>query len=118
MLNEGLDVVVHSLDQDVEHIKSHIQNIRTNGDETGYGRTHIMNHQKQLAAKQQMMMKQTAEQGGQMKPKGLPGGPGSPGTAGTPRPGSVPKPPQGAKQPPGAVSSDSAIDPQKMPRHI
>lgn len=114
MLDGGFEVHVHPFDNDVEHLQSHIADMQTHGDLSGFMRVHIMAHQQQLQTKQQQNMMQAMPTGGA---QGVPGGSGS-GVPGTPRPGSVPQPPAGPKQPPGSIPQDQMRDPSVMPRKM
>lgn len=111
MLNGGFQVHTHTLDDDQLHIQSHTQDMQQFGDKSGFLRVHILQHQAQLAAKQQQAG--MAAQGGE---QGVPGGAG-PGVAGTPRPGSVPQGPQ-QRGVNGAIPPDQMRDPSAMPRRM
>lgn len=108
-LIEGLDLPVHELDDDQEHLKEHIKAM-VQGDSHGSVRQHMLQHRMQMNKKMQMAAQQLAGQ------QGSPGGGGQPGAAGTPRPGAQPAPPRGGQQPPGAIHSDRMQDPGAAPR--
>ena len=113
IMDNGMDVVVHPMDDDIKHIKAHMQDVKEKGDSTGFKRAHMLKHQAQIGAKQQQQMQKE-------NPKGAPGTPGggAPGIAGVPKPGSVPQPPAGARQPNGAIHPDQMKDPSVMPRKM
>ena len=108
-LMEGLDLPVHELDDDQEHMKVHLKAM-VRGDEHGSVRQHMLKHRMQMNHKMQMAAQSI--QGMQ----GSPGGGGQPGAAGTPRPGAQPAPPRGGQNPPGAIHSDRMQDPGAAPR--
>lgn len=99
----NIPAFVSPLDDDIEHIRSHQQAAKTDGDLNGQIRRHIEDHIKAIQSKQQ-----------QPPPKGYPGIPGGAGAgvAGTPRPGAVPAGPRAGQQPPGAVNQDQMQDAQ------
>jgi len=107
-LMEGLDLPVHELDEDQEHMKVHLKAL-IKGDEHGSIRQHLLLHRMQM--NQKMQMAAAATQGMQ----GSPGGAG-PGAAGSPRPGAQPAPPRGGQQPAGAIHADRMQDPSAAPR--
>lgn len=113
MLLAGLPVPIQPSDDDVKHIKTHMEALQQ-GDESGFIRVHIQEHQQQMEHKQQLKVAMAMQQKGQ---QGAPGGAG-PGIAGTPKPGSVPKGPANMKMPPGSQHQDSLKDASKMPRHF
>jgi hypothetical protein len=108
-LMEGLDLPVHELDEDQEHMKVHLKAM-AGGDTHGSVRQHMLQHRMQMNKKMQMAAQ--AVQGMQ----GSPGGGGQPGAAGSPRPGAQPAPPRGGQQPPGAIHADRMQDPSAAPR--
>lgn len=114
MLESGLEVIVHPMDDDAEHLKKHAP-LMKDGDNTGNKRIHMMAHQNQLKQKQEMALQQQMKA---MKPKGQPGTPGQPGLPGQPRPGSVPQGPANMKKPNGAIPPDQMKDPAMMPRKM
>jgi hypothetical protein len=91
---------VHPMDNDVQHLQSHMAEMQKTGDPTGQLRVHVMKQQAQMMAKQQAQQAQMA-------------GPGGPGA---PRPGAQPGMPRGGQAPPGAIHSDQIQDPNRMPR--
>lgn len=122
LLEDGFDLPVQPLDQDLEHLKAH-QPLMQTGDPHGVVRMHIALHLKQLQAKQQIQMQQAAMQS--MQQQGAPGVPGGagPGVAGTPRPpmgpgmpqaGVAPAGPRLMRGPPGMIRPDNL--PLQMPR--
>ena len=110
-LAEGLDLPVHMLDDDKEHMQAHIEALKA-GDPTGAVRSHLLKHRMQMQKKMMVQQQQIAQMQGQ------PGGPGGagPGVAGSPRPGASPGQPRGGQNPPGAVHSDRLQDPAAAPR--
>jgi hypothetical protein len=114
LLVEGLALPVHELDDDKEHLQTHIQAMQeSNGDPSGAVREHMMMHTTQMQKKMQM---QLAAMAGMQR--GLPGSPGGagPGAAGAPKPGAQPMPPRGGQNPPGAIHQDRMADPSAAPR--
>jgi hypothetical protein len=112
MLLEGFDVHVHPLDQDAEHLKSHMPALQQTGDPHGTIRAHIQAHIMSMQMKNMAsMQRQQAQSGGGPQPGGG-GGPGQP------KPGAVPGQPQLAKRPDGAVHPDrgAASGVIEMPR--
>jgi hypothetical protein len=110
MLADGFDVHVHMLDQDPQHIQSHMRAMQQ-GDPTGAFRVHIQRHQQSMGLKQAQQMQQQAQQGGPQQQQGQPpGGPGGPPGAGGPAPGGQPQPQRPVRGPPGM------IPPDQMPR--
>lgn len=119
MLADGFEVMVHPLDNDPQHIQSHMLYLQQHGDPSGLLRIHLQAQLKQAGAKQraavmQQMQQAMAQQG--IVPQGPPGqpGPSRPGMPGprpgTPQPGAVPAGPRQLKGPPGM------IHPDRMPR--
>lgn len=105
LLEQGFDCLVHPMDDDQQHIQSHMVAMRmSGGDLHGTIRAHIIRHQQQMQAKAQVQAQQQQVQG-------LPGGPGGagPGVAGTPQPGAQPAVPRLVKGPPGMIA------PERMP---
>ncbi len=88
MLINGFAVTVQPMDDDVKHMKLHMEAAEATGDPSGLIRVHIMEHQKQMQAKQ--------------APQGQPGAP-----QGGPRPGAQAQAPTGPQQPAGAVRPDA-----------
>lgn len=118
LLTEGIDLAVHPMDNDVEHMQKHMMLMQTlGGDPTGVIRVHLERHKMSLEQKtaQAMQMGQT---GGPTAIPGQPGVPGGagPGVAGTPRIGAQPGQPRNGQQPPGAIHKDQMHDPRAMPR--
>jgi hypothetical protein len=105
-LQEGLDLPVHELDDDQQHMQVHLKAM-VGGDEHGSVRQHMLKHRMQMNHKMQMAAQSI---------QGMPGGGGQPGAAGTPRPGAQPAPPRGGQQPPGAIHADRMQDPGAAPR--
>ncbi len=107
MMANGLHVEVHPIDDDVEHLKSHLPAASQLGRHVASinFKAHIAGHLLQLQKKAQMAGPATA--------KGQPGVPGgaSPGVAGTPRPGATPSAPRGGQNPAGTVHQDHMADP-------
>jgi hypothetical protein len=115
MLADGFDVHVHMLDQDPQHIQSHMKAMQQ-GDPTGAFRIHIQRHQQSMGMKQAQQMQQQAQQQGPPQQPGQPGGGppqpgrGGPPGAGPPAPGGQPQMPRPVRGPPGM------IHPDQMPR--
>jgi hypothetical protein len=105
MLEAGYPMMVHALDNDIEHMQAHMQMFQAQGDWHGTVREHMMRHQIQMQTKQQAMM---AQQQQMLQPQGAQGG-----ASGGPRQGAVPAGPR-AQQPPGAIHRDRM--PMGMPR--
>jgi hypothetical protein len=99
MIEQGLEVAVHPMDDDVKHIQVHMQ-VMAGGDVYGTVRAHILRHQQSIEIKTQAM---------QAQQQGLPGSPGGagPGVAGTPQPGAQPQGPRLVKGPPGMIAPES-----------
>jgi hypothetical protein len=135
LLSEGIDLAVHPMDNDVEHIQMHMP-LLGNGDPTGVVRVHLERHKMSMEQKTASSM----QAGGMPPPTGIPQGatmvgglnpsppagepgiPGGqmneqpqPGVAGTPRIGAQPGQPRFQK-PPGAIHQDQLKAPGKMPR--
>lgn len=100
MMHNGMLAVVHTGDNDVEHMQSHNESAVLTGDPRGLIRQHIADHNASLQAKQQKAM---GPQGGA---QGVPGGAG-PGVPGSPRPGAMPAPQRPVQNPPGAIQQDN-----------
>lgn len=90
MLIMGFQASVHPMDNDPEHMKTHIEAAQMTGDPNGLIRIHIQAHMDQLKQKQAQMQpqQQAPQQGG-------------------PRPGGQVQPPTGPQQPAGAVRPDA-----------
>ena len=118
MMAEGFTVDPHPLDNDVEHLKSHMQALQQTGDPHGTIRVHIQATQQAMQMKQQASMQRALAQQG-MKPPGQPGAPGG-GGAGAPQPGATPGAPHAPHRPPGAVHPDRAAHSGivQMPRRM
>jgi hypothetical protein len=122
LMLQGLDLPVHPVDEDGQHIQAHQKAMEAAGDPHGTFREHIIRHIQQ----QSMKAQQAAQQpGGPMgAPQGEPGIPGgqqpgggpAPGVAGTPKAGAQPMMPRGGQNPPGAIHRDQLHDPHVMPR--
>jgi hypothetical protein len=107
MMDEGLVVDTHIMDNDMEHLQAHKKSMDQEGDEHGLKLVHIQKHQKQAQAK---VMAQKAALGGQ-------GGASPPQGGGQPTPpGAQPRGPQGPQAPAGVIPQDQMKDPNVMPR--
>ena len=106
LLEDGLALPVHTLDDDKKHLQEH-QKVLQQGDPTGAIREHMMLHVEQMQKK--MKVQQMAMEQMQRGQQGAPGGAG-PGVAGTPRQGAAPGVPRGGQKPPGAVHQDRLPD--------
>ena len=102
MLMEGFQVHVSPLDNDQEHLQSHLNFLKTGGpiaDSHATLRAHIQEHMVSLQKKQM-----AAAPGGQ---PGTPGGQQGRGMPGQPRQGAMPgRLPTGTQSPPGAIPAD------------
>ena len=113
LLAEGIEMMVHPLDNDAEHMQIHAEALKM-GDIHGNIRTHILAHQQAL----QMKATAAAMQQAQAAMMGQGGPPGAPGGQPTqPRPGAQPGTNRGGMQnPAGAIHQDQMADPQRAPR--
>jgi hypothetical protein len=132
LLVEGIDLAVHPMDNDVEHMQTHFPMLQT-GDPTGALRVHLERHKLSMEQKMQAAM----QAGGMAPPTGIPqgdtmvgglqgepgipggamGGQPQPGVAGTPRIGAQPGGPRPNGQgPPGMIHQDQLQSAGKMPR--
>jgi hypothetical protein len=114
LLETGVDMPVHPMDNHQEHMQAHMFAAQQSGDVHGTIRAHISMHQMHIQAKmqaEQMKMQQQQAMGG-----GAPGQPPGPPGAGGPRPGAQPMPPRGMQAPPGAIHNDQLQDPGRMPQ--
>ena len=110
ILQSGMPVTVHPMDDDVAHLQAHMPAFHENGDYTGFLREHMIFHQMQMQKKsqQQAMQQQQGQQpGGQQRP---PQGGAQPARSGA-KPGG-PRP--NGQQPPGMIHRDQ--QPLAMPR--
>lgn len=87
MMTQGFNVPVNPMDNDVEHLKSHTQDITINGDIHGNKTIHSQKHTEQMKAKTAPPPQAQLQQGG-------------------PQAGAQPQAPTGPQQPPGAVRTD------------
>jgi hypothetical protein len=134
LLTEGIDLAVHPMDNDVEHMQAHLP-LLLNGDPSGVLRVHIERHKMSMEQKTAAAM----QAGGMPPPTGIPAGstmvgglsgppngepgiPGGqmngqpqPGVAGTPRIGASPGQPR-MQGPPGMIHQDALKSAGKMPR--
>lgn len=125
LMVQGIDLPVHPVDDDGQHMQAHQAALQALGGSDPHGtfREHMMRHAQQQAMKamqaaQQQGMMPGAPQPGQ---PGIPGGqqPGgapAPGVAGTPKPGAQPMVPRGGQNPPGAIHHDQLRDASAAPR--
>lgn len=125
LMAQGIDLPVHPLDDDGQHMQAHQAAMQALGsDPHGTFREHLMRHAQQQAMKAQ----QAAQQQGLGAPPGAPGQPGvpggqqpggggpAPGVAGTPKPGAQPMMPRGGQNPPGSIHHDQLRDASVAPR--
>jgi hypothetical protein len=108
LLAHGFPVTVQAMDNDVEHLKTHMQAAQALGPQGPHidmFKVHILAHINQLNHKSQ------GASGGP-QPPGQPGA----GAQGQPRLGAPPGPPKPMQQPPGAIHQDAMQDPNKVPR--
>lgn len=97
LLESGYELPVHVMDDDIAHMKAHMQELQERGDWHGTIRSHMIRHQMQMQLKQQQMQQQQIQ--GLMQPGGQQRG-------GGPRQGATPGAPRGGQQPPGAIHQD------------
>jgi hypothetical protein len=111
ILQEGMTLPVHELDDDQQHMQTHLEAMR-GGDPSGSVREHMMYHRMQMEKKLQMAM-----QGAQAMQRGVPGSPGGagPGAAGSPREGAQPGQPR-LQGPAGMLHTDQMQGPGVQPR--
>lgn len=135
LLAEGIDLAVHPMDNDVQHIQAHLP-LLFGGDPAGVVRVHIERHKMSMEQKTASSMQMSGmppptgiPQGATMvgglspsPPAGEPGIPGGsmggqpqPGVAGTPRMGAQPMSPR-FQGPPGSIHQDRLKSAGKMPR--
>jgi hypothetical protein len=98
VLESGMPLPVHPMDDDQEHLKAHMEQFQQTGDFHGTLREHMIRHQMQMQQKQQAMQ---AQQQGMLQPHSPPQGAGgarSGGKATGPRPN--------GQGPPGMVHRD------------
>ena len=115
MLAEGLEAMVHPMDNDAEHMQIHLQALQ-GGDQHGTIRAHLPQHQQamQMKATAAAMQQAQASAMGQQQP-GQPGAP-APSKPGL-RPGAQPGTNRGGSQnPAGSFHQDEMIDPHRAPR--
>ncbi len=115
MLAEGLEAMVHPMDNDAEHMQIHLQALQ-GGDQHGTIRAHLQQHQQamQMKATAAAMQQAQASAMGQQQP-GQPGAP-APSKPGL-RPGAQPGTNRGGSQnPAGSFHQDEMIDPHRAPR--
>lgn len=126
LMAQGIDLPVHPLDDDGQHMQAHQAAMQALGsDPHGTFREHLMRHAQQQAMKAQQAAQQQglgAPSGGAPGEPGVPGGqqPGgggpAPGVAGTPKPGAQPMMPRGGQNPPGSIHHDQLRDASVAPR--
>ncbi len=87
MMSQGFNVPVSPMDNDVEHIQDHTQDIATKGDPHGNKTVHLQQHTMQMKMKTQPPAQQMG--------------------AGGPKPGAQQQGPTGPQQPNGAVRQDA-----------
>lgn len=124
LMAQGLDLPVHPVDDDGQHMQAHQQALQALGgaDPHGTFREHMMRHAQQQAMKAQQAAQQQGMMPGPQGEPGIPGGqqPGgaapAPGVAGTPRAGAQPMMPRGGQNPPGAIHHDQLRDARAAPR--
>lgn len=108
LMLHNFPVTVQMMDNDVEHLKAHMEAMKTMGGNSAHDmnlfQLHILAHMNQLNMKSQ----QSA--GGKQAPGNPQPGPG------TPRIGAQPGAQRPAQQPPGAIHQDQMADPNRMPR--
>lgn len=100
MVQHGLNLAIHPMDEDMQHMQEHAKALQETGDPMGVIRAHMARHQMQMQMKQQAMLAQKMA----MMAGGGQGGPSQQG--GRPRPGAQNKPPRGGQQAAGAPNRD------------
>lgn len=98
ILESGMPLPVHPMDEDAQHLQVHMEQFQQTGDIHGTLREHMLRHQMQMQQKQQAMM---AQQQGMMQPHQPPGGGGGPRSG-----GKATGPRLNGQQPPGVVHRD------------
>lgn len=109
VLESGMPLPVHPMDNDQEHLQAHMQAFQEHGDLSGVLREHMMRHTMSMQIKQQAMQQQQAQMlqpHQQQQPGG--GGPRAGGTATGPRPN--------GQQMPGAIHADQMRNAQPRAR--
>ncbi len=107
MIMNGQDAPVHLLDDDIEHLMSHVPLVKQ--DKSGRMLAHVLAHQQQLQQKQQ--------QSNILRSGGSPAS-GGPGGARPVQAGASPSGPSNQKNPPGSLPADQMHDPSSMPRRM
>jgi hypothetical protein len=118
MMAQGMRAMVHPMDDDAGHMKSHFQAMQEQGDDPyGAFREHMMLHQQQMKMKQQAAMMQTMQalMGGGQQGQQQKGGGGGGGNGGMPRPGAVSNVPR-SQGPPGQIHQDQLQGPPRPQR--
>jgi hypothetical protein len=114
LLEAGFQVPTSPMDNDQEHLKSHMEAMQASetGDHSGAFREHMMRHQMAMQLKRQAAIQQQSGQA-----LGQPGSPGgaAPGVAGQ-RPGANGAGPRGGQGPAGMIHQDRLSDASAMPR--
>ena len=111
LLAQGFAVPVHPLDEDVKHLKSHMQDMQEMGDPTGEKRIHIQSHMMSMQFK---AMSAAKTQGAP------PGAPPGGGVRSSPAPGGQPGAPKLVRGPAGMIHQDqmpragAAVPPRRM----
>jgi hypothetical protein len=113
-LEQAIDLPVHVLDNDAEHLQAHQQAMQM-GDPSGVIRVHVMKHVMQMSQKTQQQAMQQQQAPGAAPGQGVPGM-GGPGVAGTPRQGAQAGAQRNGQMPPGAIHRDQMRDPAAAPR--
>jgi hypothetical protein len=109
ILEAGMPLPVHPMDNDAEHLKEHMQEFQEHGDIHGTLREHMMRHQMQMQQKQQAMQAQQQQMMQPHQPQG--GGGGGPrqgAKSGGPRPN--------GQGPPGMIHQDQMRNAMPRPR--
>jgi hypothetical protein len=107
ILEAGMPVGVHPLDDDAAHLKAHMQAFQERGDLSGQLRVHMIAHQMQMQQKQQAQTQAVQQQ--------QQGPPQAGGGGGGPRQGAKPGGPRpNGQQMPGAIHRDQM--PLQAPR--
>lgn len=102
MVDFNLNLAIHPMDDDVQHMQVHAKALQETGDPTGVIQAHLARHQVQMGMKQQAQLMQALQAqfgGGPQQQQG-----GQQG--GRPRPGAQNRAPRGGQGPPGMVNRD------------
>jgi len=105
MVDWGINLAVHPMDEDPQHLQEHAKALQATGDPLGVIRAHMARHQTQLQLKQQAQLQQAVQQM-LAGPQPQQGGGGR-----APRAGGQARPPRAGQGPAGMIHRDQ-IGPQ------